>query len=285
VTDVVAGVAVHELAGRVPATPLLISHATGFHAHAYRVLAEALADHFHAWGIDHRGHGATPLPDDWITDWTVYGTDTLAVARHLADTAGEPIVGFGHSMGGTALLMAAAHDPSVFSALVLHEPIGSPDRHPGLTDADMPIAAGARRRRPRFDSFQAAYDNFASKPPMNLVDPRVLRDYVDYGFRAVADADGASHVELVCAPDHEADTFLAGADVDVWSALARITIPVTVIGSGDGERPAELAAPFARTLPNATFVYAADQTHFGPLSHPAEVAAMITATITDAVGH
>lgn len=274
-TERIAGVAVHDLGGPDGAPPLLISHATGLHARAYRVVAAALGRRFHTWGLDHRGHGVTPVPEGGVADWSIYGADAGAVARELADRSGVPVVGFGHSMGGTALLMAAHADPAAFDRLVLFEPIGSPDRHVGLGDTEVPLAAGARRRRSRFDSFDAAYANYASKPPLDALDPQALRDYVDFGFREVADPDGSTHVELLCTPDHEADTFLGGAAVAVWDLLGELAVPVTVIGSGDGEMPARVAPRFAEAIPGAEFVYVPDQNHFGPLTHPAAVAELI----------
>ena len=139
-------VAVHELSSGGAAPPLLISHATGFCGHAYAPLAAALGDRFRSLAIDHRGHGATMPPPGWEVgegvDWRRFGDDTLAVARAI-DAPGR-LVGFGHSMGGSSLLMAAHRDPSLFARLVLFEPIARPP-------ADQPVDArrvADRARRP-----------------------------------------------------------------------------------------------------------------------------------------
>jgi pimeloyl-ACP methyl ester carboxylesterase len=267
-----ARVAVHHLADSPGAPPLLVSHATGLHGHCYRAMATELAGHFDVWAIDHRGHGASPVPAGWIVDWRGYGADTLAVAEWLGARANAPLTGFGHSMGGATLLMAARAAPDLFVELVLFEPIAYPADAFGADPEEFPLVAGARRRRARFESVEAAYANYSSKPPMAWLRPDVLRDYVDYGLRP---ADPPPGVELRCAPAHEAATFAASASNGVWDELPEIAVPVTVLGSGDADGPALVAPRVAERIPGARFVLLAEQTHFGPLSHPAEVAGLV----------
>lgn len=269
---VTARVAVHQLHRQPSAPPLLVSHATGFHARAYLRMAAELGGRFDAWGLDHRGHGATPVPDGWRVDWRGHGADTVAVARWLADRAGCPVTGFGHSMGAATLLMAAAAEPGMFAGLVLFEPIAFPPRVLPDDPEDFPLVRGARRRRARFESTEAAIANYAAKPPLAWFDPAVLADYVHFGFRA---ADPPPGVELCCTPDHEGDTFAASGSNGVWELLARIEVPVTVVASGDGDGPAMIAPAVAAQIPGATLVTVAEQTHFGPFSHPAAVARLV----------
>ena len=84
-----------------------------------------------------------------------------------------------------ALLMAAARRPGAVPAARAVRADRLPDRpvRDGRT-ADNPLRAGARRRRPVFDSFEAAIANYASKPPMAAFDPDALDAYVRHGFRA-----------------------------------------------------------------------------------------------------
>lgn len=267
-----ARVAVHHLAPSPDAPPLLVSHATGFHGHCYRALAEELDGRFDVWAIDHRGHGDSPVPSGWVVDWRGYSADTLAAAEWLCEQSGDPVTGFGHSMGGATLLSAAHQAPDRFAALVLFEPIAYPPDALGGDPEEFPLVAGARRRRSRFDSLDAAYANYASKPPLSWLRPDVLRDYVDYGFRP---ADPPPGVELRCAPDHEGDTFAASGGNGAWEVLPEVTVPVTVLGSGDPDGPALIAPHVAEQIPGARFVSLPEQTHFGPLSHPAEVAGYI----------
>src|SRR5690606_34879654 len=110
------------------------------------------------------------------------GDDALAAARAVAPNGG--LVGFGHSMGGACLLMAAHRDPGLFDLIVAFEPIVFPPRDPDAeaTNAST-LSVGARKRRASFDSFDQALANYSSKPPMMAFHPDVLRYYVGHGFR------------------------------------------------------------------------------------------------------
>jgi pimeloyl-ACP methyl ester carboxylesterase len=259
-------VAVHELGGAGP--PLLLSHATGFHGYCHLPIADALDDHFTSFALDYRGHGDTARPDDWQVDWDRYGDDALAAAQAVAPDGG--LVGFGHSMGGAGLLMAAHRDPGLFDLIVAFEPIVFPLAPERSTDGPS-LSEGARRRRATFASFDDAIDNYASKPPMMAFDPDVLRLYVAHGFRPSPEG-----VRLKCDPEHEARTFDSGALHHAWDLLPEIGTRVVVVGgAADEAGPAALAQPIAERLPNATFVSWPDSNHFGPFIEPERVAHLI----------
>ncbi len=192
-------VAIHEFGGA--GRPLLLSHATGFHGYCYLPIADELSDEFTSFALDYRGHGDTARPDDWQVDWTRYGDDALAAARAIAPDGG--LVGFGHSMGGAGLLMAAHRDPGLFDVIVAFEPIVFPPReidpHDGTENNGTVLSRGARKRRASFESFDEAIANYSSKPPMMAFDPDVLRLYVAHGFRPSPEG-----VRLKCDPEHEA---------------------------------------------------------------------------------
>jgi pimeloyl-ACP methyl ester carboxylesterase len=276
-TDGVA-VAVHHLAPGPPDSPLLLSHATGFHARAYRPVAAALADAFDGWGHDARGHGSTPAPPDWNADWRRFGDDATAVARWLVDRSGTEgqLVGFGHSMGGATLLMAAHRHPGMFRALVLFEPIVPP---PDVGDHDpeeSPLVQGARRRRRGFASYQDAIDNFRSKPPMESFDAQALEEYVRGGFRPVDADDPEGPVELTCDPQVEAATFANSRGSGLWSLLSSMSTPTLVVGgrTDEGDPPALFAEPIADALRNGRYLLS-HLDHFGPFVDPVAVAGMV----------
>ena len=190
---------------------VLVAHATGFHGHAYLPVAAALAPQYpHPRLRLPRSHGEPRLAPGWEVEWAGYGDDALAAA--VTATAGDgdrPVIGFGHSMGGTGLLLAAHRRPELFGRLVLFGPIvppidtvdAPPDSHP-VGD----LVTATRRRRTLFPSIDAALANYASKPSGSF-DPDALDAYVRYGF--YPDVDGAG-VRLKCDPELEARTFLAG---------------------------------------------------------------------------
>ena len=153
----------------------------------------------------------------------------MVAAEALAARPGAAggLIGFGHSMGGAGLLMAAARRPGLFRLLVVFEPIVFPPDRPDAPTTESPLVAGARRRRPVFDSFEAAIANYASKPPLGAFDPEALDAYVRYGLRPEGD-----HLRLKCEPEHEARTFEQGGRHHAWDGLASIDIPVVVVAGG-----------------------------------------------------
>jgi pimeloyl-ACP methyl ester carboxylesterase len=266
--------ALHDLGGSAGSPPLLLSHATGFHAFVFAPLAACLAPRFHCWGLDHRGHGESGVPTTDIGDWGRFGDD----ARSAADALGlVGSLGFGHSMGGTALLMAELDRPGTFAGLVLFEPIAFPhDPRTEVPEREGPalMVAAARRRRAVFASRDDAYDNYAVKPPLALFAPEALRGYVEHGF--VDRADGT--VELTCDPEHEARIFEGGRRQDTFDRLGEIGCPVLVMaGSPEGNAPGLIAPVVAEALPLGRLTVLDDLTHFGPMQDPALVARHILA--------
>ncbi|BAN01865.1 hypothetical protein YM304_15510 [Ilumatobacter coccineus YM16-304] len=260
-------VAIHEFGGN--GRPLLFSHATGFHGYCYLPIADRLDDRFTSYALDYRGHGDTASNAEWDGDWERYGDDAVAAARAIAPDGG--LIGFGHSMGATGLLMAALREPDLFDLIIGFEPIVFPEPEPADRPSDAPsLIDGARRRRPSFDSFEDAVDNYASKPPFSFVDPDMLRLYVAHGFRPAPEG-----VRLKCDPEHEATTFENGASHRTWDALPQIETRVVVVGGGDGQGPAAVAGPIAERLPNSLFIHQPDSTHFGPFVDPQGAADLI----------
>ena len=255
-------VAVHDFGGDGP--PFLISHATGFHAHCYVPIARALADEFHVWGHDHRGHGDTPFPGGTELEWNQYGRDTTAAAAAIAPDGG--LIGFGHSMGGATLLMAALEHPSRFDLIVAFEPIVFPPRDEQPGDDPSAMITGARNRRADFDGVDAAIENYASKPPMQFFDPEVLRLYVEHGFEPTPDGG----ITLRCRPEHEARTFETGASHRLWDRLPEIGTRVVVLSGDVPEQrsPAGIAEEIADRLPDGSYVRLDGGNHLTPFIEP-----------------
>ncbi|NBP49705.1 MAG: alpha/beta hydrolase [Actinobacteria bacterium] len=227
----------------------------------------------HCLALDLRGFGDTAVEPGWRVRWGAFGDDALAAARVAA--ASGPVIGAGHSLGGSSLVMAALREPSLFRALVLYEPIifpASVRAHRGPS----PLAEGARRRRRRFASFDDALANYAAKPPMNAFDPAALRAYVAHGFRD--DGDG---VVLKCDPEHEAQTYETGSVHETWDQLADLRTPVWLVsGAVAPMSPASFVEPLAATIAAAsrvrpTVVSWPDRGHFGPLEDPSRFASLI----------
>lgn len=265
--------AVHDLGGDGPT--LLFAHATGFHGMVWAPVAAALTPYFRCVSVDFRGHGDSTRPSHGSFDWSGFADDVLAVVDDLGSPV--PLYGVGHSKGGASLLRAEQRRPRTFAGLYCFEPIvltTEARRASAAAGSEQPLAVGARRRREVFDSLDAAYENFASKPPLQSLDPEALRAYVDHGFEPLPDGT----VRLKCRGVDEAAVYTASVAHDTYDHLHLVTCPVTVAVSGDLEGAGRLARPVADALPNARFEDHPELGHFGPLEAPAVIAERIRAT-------
>lgn len=270
-------IALHDFGGT--GSPVLLSHATGFHAHCWEPLADDLSKRHHVIGFDHRGYGDAETVDPATIEWRQYGNDALAAARALsAKHGGEPVVGVGHSMGGASLLMASLVEPSLFKCLFVFEPIVFPPPDDVASERPPnPLAGGARKRKSTFESFNAALENFTSKPPMASFHPQARAAYVQHGFKQMPDGT----VALKCLPEHEARTYETGGTHGTWDDLTRITVPTYVISGAPAPfQPSGIAASIAERIPQSTYVQYDNMGHFGPLEHPHALATLVETTLT-----
>lgn len=263
----------HDLGGDGP--PVLLCHATGFHGRVWQPVADHLTSH-HALAPDLRGHGDSAVPEGLAIDWHGFADDVVAVIDALGLTE---VMAAGHSKGGAALLLAEQARPGTFRALYCFEPIVMPPIGMPMPTIGMPmptganpLAEGARRRRTTFRSYEAAYENFASKAPLAALHPDALRAYVQFGFAEQPDGS----VELKCRPEIEAATFEMGGRHGGFERLGDVRCPVTVArGKVEAFGPASFAGPIVDALPNGTLEEHPTLGHFGPLEDPATIAACI----------
>eukprot|EP01136_Pigoraptor_vietnamica_P017164 Opistho-1_new@61964 len=177
--------------------------------------------------VDLRGHGESgDIPDK--PRWEDFMLDTVTVARDVRSAAGSlPVIGVGHSMGSTALLMAQLRDPSLFDALYLIEPIIFPPA--SVTGAIVSPDTGkrysdmARKRRATFASKDAAVEYFTSRLPG--WDKRSIYGFVSGAF---VDDPATSGVRLRASPEQEVQTY-SMAHNDVWSHLGEIRVPTLFV--------------------------------------------------------
>lgn len=258
--------AVHDLGGQGP--ELLLAHATGFHAMVWQPMAAALTSHYHCWALDYRAHGRSTAPAGGRFAWGGFGHDTEAVVDALGLKGAG---GVGHSMGGAALVMAELARPGTFRGLVLFEPIIIP------ADIERPegpslMVEAARRRRSVFASRDEAYENFASKPPLDVLTPEALRAYVDGGFADTEDG----MVMLRCQSEHEARVYEMGGEHDTFTRLDQLKLPVLVLGTTpEPFGPSAFAERVADAIPNGSYRCIEGIGHFGPLRDPALIAGLV----------
>ena len=214
--------------------------------------------------FDFRGHGDSTGSPDIDYSWDRMAEDVAAVTDHLGATT---LHGFGHSMGGAALLLAERNAPSTFASMYLFEPIIFSSEF--STEGQNVMAAAARRRRVEFDSRADVLSRYASRPPFDQVRAGFVASYVENGFAEQPDG----HVRLKCLPEVEAQIFSNGGRVEL-SAVEHITTPIAVgVGHDEpGSNPSRLGPPLVDVLEHGTLIRYDHIGHFGPLQDPWTVA-------------
>jgi pimeloyl-ACP methyl ester carboxylesterase len=257
---------------------VMLSHATGFHGRCFDPVVESLNTDYECTSFDFRGYGDSNLPNDWPVAWQGYCDDALAIARSLQNK--NQIIAIGHSMGATALVMAALIEPELIKALILYEPIIFPESMRNAqtkSHQPSPLAEGARRRRTTFASRDEAFANYSSKPPMNVFDEKSLRAYVDFGFNNVQIAETNENcVVLKCNPEHEARTYETGTSHETWEQLHLLRVPAWIVaGAVAPMQPSSWSELIAKKIPNSKFIQWPDAGHFGPMQQPARLADLV----------
>lgn len=266
-------VAAHDLGGSGP--PLVMAHAAGLHGLVLAPLARHLAGAFHCVSLDGRGHGDSRLPPGQGLDWYGLAADVLAVVDGLE--LDRPY-GFGHSSGGTAVLMAEQARPGTFAAIYCFEPVIVAADPPLGPDDHSWLAARARHRRTTFASRDEARRHYAAKPPMDAMTPDALQAYVDHGFEDTEDGG----VRLRCDPEDEAAVYENATAHDAYGRLPEVTCPVAVACGAETEGcTPERAESLVGRLPRGQREVVSGMGHLGPLQRPDAVASSIARFFAD----
>ena len=251
--------------------PLVVFvHATGFCKELCDpIIADTreLTPRFRAVAIDQRAHGDSDVPEPPFDWWDI--------GRDIVDLVGDttPVVGVGHSSGGAVLALAELTRPGTFDALVLVEPIILPPPYARYQDNHM--AAGALRRKPGFPSRTCAYENLVTKEAFAGWEDRAMRAYVDGGLR-----DTSTGVVLKCAPQSEAEFFMAATDHGAWERLGEISVPTLLLaGAGSTTHQQPFLAELTSRFQNATAEIVPETSHFVWMEKPGLVAERVAAAI------
>ena len=262
--------AAYRFGGEGP--PLVLAHATGFHAHVWLPLLGPLRQRFSVYAWDLRGHGESERPGDFDAfRYEVLGRDLLAVAGHFGLARSYAV---GHSVGGSVVVQAEVLQPGTVERAVLFEPIILPR---GVTAPTQRVAAAERRRRV-FASTAEILERWAARPPFASFDPEALRGYVEHGVRPRP----GGGVELKCSLEAEVWTFLQDVRSDLWTRLGEYRAPTLVLaGDRSDSRAAPLAERQAASMAAARAERVPGLSHFLPFERPREMAARAIAFLLD----
>ncbi|MBA58051.1 MAG: alpha/beta hydrolase [Gammaproteobacteria bacterium] len=263
---------------------LLFVHATGFHARVWDKIINALGEH-HSISLDQRGHGQSEKLK--ISHWDEVVSDTEEFIKELEL---KNLVAIGHSMGGHALIGAAASTPSKFKKIIAIDPvIPDPDSFQQqnsvlLEEIDNhPIA----KRRDQFSSLEEMMERLKNKGSYGIFDPEIFEDYCRYGLIKNPDGPGYS---LACPPEIEASVYSSSrTNAKIYESLKTLSFPVLIVRAKERDPSKETmdfsSSPTWKNLvnefQNAREIYFPKNTHFLPMEIPEKITEIINTEISE----
>lgn len=162
-----------------------------FPKEVYEPLWDDLFDHCEShgigvrsiWTVDKSDHGASGILNEHTQSddpsFSDLARDLLNMINIFRDEMTVPIVGVGHSMGGTALLELSNMHPRLFASLILIDPVIGP----AIKSAGLILINASARRPDLWSSREEAEQAFKSTRAFQRWDPRVQRLWLEYGLR------------------------------------------------------------------------------------------------------
>ena len=249
----------------------LFSHANGFCADTFGVVAERLRERYHVVGFDSRGHGDSSKPEaPGAYEWEEFTLDVVAMAGFVLDefSARRIALGVGHSFGGTCMVSAASRHPELFEKIALLDPVLLPP--PGSFSwpaGQHPMAERARKRTHVFESRDALRAKWAERGTFGDWDPRALELYLSGGFRDRRDG----RVELKCPGEVEAAVYELGRNFDLMEQVRSLRTPTTLYFAEEGDFPRSRVDELASVAP-CMVVHPLSAGHLLPMLIPDRVA-------------
>ncbi|KAI9513482.1 Alpha/beta hydrolase fold-1 [Russula earlei] len=218
------------------AVTLVLAHATSFHKELWEPFLEDLYDQTttsprhnspvpkirDAWAIDCPNHGDSAVLNEktLLSGYTpVFTWEEYAQATHLilngfgkgidVDFKSRNLVGIGHSMGASAIVLAAAIHPFVsWSSVILLEPMFIGPSY--FQSSGKFLEEGAVKRRDVWSSREEAHENFRERS-FKSWDPRLIDLFVRYGLRELPTAihpEKTQGVTLKCTKVQESASYV-----------------------------------------------------------------------------
>jgi pimeloyl-ACP methyl ester carboxylesterase len=218
------------------APPAVLLHGGNQSSHSWDLVSLHLADRYHVFALDQRGHGDT----EWSRelDYTMGAMSADALAFIADQGLDRPII-IGHSMGGLVTLTTALQAPDLARALVLV------DVGPELSPEGTKVVGDFVAHNIEFDDLEVFLDNVVRYDRFRSRE-HIART-VKYNLLLRADGKYVSKV------DHRR---LAGSRSDLaLDDVEAIPCPVLLVRGGDSEvLLADAAERFVAALPNGQMV-------------------------------
>ncbi len=164
------------------------SPANGFPVAAYTEFLDLFADRYKVSGSDNRGAWPDEPEPKRQWNWNDHALDLIAAIEALHTS---PVIGMGHSIGGTVTVLAAAMRPDLFSKVIIIDAATVPSKlishfyhliPKWLSFKLFNFIRGSHQRRRLWPSPEAFFDNYRSHPTYRNFTERALRDYAQAGL-------------------------------------------------------------------------------------------------------
>jgi pimeloyl-ACP methyl ester carboxylesterase len=263
----------------------MLHHANGMCAATWALVAAKLAENYHVFAVDARGHGDSSrltVPDDY--HWDCFVNDLVQVSHQvLAETGQDSIrLGVGSSFGGIVTAGAQAAHGQLFDQIVMLDPPVHPTEEivAALGLGLVPEASGQReqlvnqtlRRRAIWASREEARIAWQDKPLFASWHPDAFELYLSEGFEDLPDGQ----VALKCEPTVEAHIFGTTGSLGVLDYAPNVNIPVKLVHAALGFFPEDFFRVVAGLFPQGEFDTMAGG-HLLPLEVPELVAEYLLA--------
>jgi len=259
---------------------LHLAHANGYPPGCYRALSAVWEEDWDVYAYPFRPlqPGSDPLR---LRSWHDLATDLIAVLEHTGQ--GRPWIGVGHSLGAVVTLLAAARRPTLFSRLVLLDPVFLPRRWYwvgrlvplGLRHHVVPLARQALRRRDRWPDPGSARARLRRKSIFRRIPDPVFDDLMSAFLRPSPHGG----VELAYSRQWEARIY--NTVTDPYAALSRVALPMLVLrGACSDTILPRVWERVRRINPRATFLEVPDCGHLLPFERPQVIAGLVRDFLT-----
>jgi pimeloyl-ACP methyl ester carboxylesterase len=184
---------------------ILFCHAASFHGRCYdRIINEALRG-FHVIALDFRGHGRSQQhPPPYRFRW--FGEDVLEFIETL-NLPKNNLIGIGHSVGGYALIWAAAKaSRRLFQSLLILDPVIASRSLYENSDGDPFNVDYILRRKSQWSSVEDMISRLEKRDLFSQWPKDILRNYCTYALD--------ENYKLACAPDGEASIYQSSTQPD-----------------------------------------------------------------------
>jgi len=242
--------------GKTGSTPMVLLHGLTGHAHIWDHMAPQLAEHYHLFVPDQRGHGDSDYADSYATH------DFVADLEALVDIWGlERFVLMGLSMGGhNAMAYAVAHPSQVSRLIVIDIPPRMDHRNAPNYEQTAKLAQTGHKHFATFDD--AVKDARAGTPTAPEVN---LRYRTHWNLKP--NADGTTEFKY----DPKVSSLWDPENLS--GVLDEIVVPTLVVRGGKSVvLSISVAEAMVASIADAELVTIAESGHSLPTDRPEDLA-------------